>query len=1478
MAPSPRLIYLRDIFQGIYAIRNTSHGFQRQYVLAPQAFSRSKDGQQDADIFSAPLFHITLFVLRQCLSWITSALLLRCVLFKVLKMYYRNKGFAKRHKQALQTRLMKSVVLVNILVQVAFPLAVTVSPVIASATALNGDPFGQDTAVYTLQKGETVQRVADKFHISLPALRKLNQLRTFAHGFDHLQAGDELDVPEPSLRGKKGNDVQADAEGTSDPTAQTVAGFASQAGGLLKNNHQGEAAASMGRGMATGAAGDALQQWLSHFGTARVQLNADEKFSLKNSQFDLLVPWYERDDRVMFSQGSLHRTDDRTQGNLGFGTRWFNDGWMWGANTFLDYDFSHEHTRAGLGVEYWRDYLKLSANTYMRLSGWKDSKDLEDYQERPANGWDLRTEGYLPAWPQLGGTLQYEQYYGNSVALFGKDHRQRDPNSVTLGVNYTPFPLLTLNVDERQGKGGENDTRIGLNLNWQPGVPLSHQLDPDEINALRTLSGNRYDLVDRNNDIVLEYRKKESIKLQTAAKLSGYSGEKKSLDVQVKASHGLDHITWSAPALVAAGGAIVSDALDSYSVILPDTKVGGVQSNTYEVSLVAYDRQGHHSKPAITTVTVNARSFSTAYSGFSPLSSFLNADGTSSEVLTLTLRDAQQQPIDESADNIHIDSVSTPSGKETSSSVSRIRRASLGVYEVTVTAGKTQEHLTLTPVVENSPLPPATVDITRDIPAPDTSSFGGPNGDVPATIPAGDPSGILLKYVAKDATGNPVRGIAGKLAFAVKDSNNLTPSTDKIKVGQITETDTRATGGTYTATLTGNAAGHYTVTPQFYGRNVGESMTVNVSGDILDEKNSSFIPTPAVIMNDGKTSSTLKLTAKNISGLPVQRGDVRFVVKNSHGKIPEQADITLSAVTDNGNGVYTATLASTVADKYTIVPEVSGSEAGGLSTTVTVQGENPLDSTKNSFIGNSLFMVGGLKNKYILFTAQGKDGKTLDNLAPGLTFYVKNKQTGQIPDKSEVEIGTPFFTSAGIGAYQASIDGSKPGVYQLYAKYKDQPVTLTNEKTVTFYDAPDNVQSTFRADKTNINNDGTDAITLRFKAIDPAGNPVPGLIVNVDAYHNNQKIGSPYITLSKVQETENGVYTATVTATTAGIYSIKLSIANESAFSIEPVNITVNATASDVDEGQSRFLNTYDAPLPKDRQIELLLKLKDVNGNKVTLKPEDKLTYLVLDSDEQDASANHKIKDINSTHMLVEIVAQQTGTYTAYPVLNGKKLQIPAKFEVSGIETPDKDFSKLVSEEMAITSGSVTHIHFDAVSKNHKSLGGLGDRVKLTAFSDNSAGNSCSVGPVNESSPGIYSATLTGKADTPFSCFIRADVDNIESFSTRVSIGGKALDERQSSLNVFQDSSGVIHAEFNAFDSDAHPLNGLKSVQFALCRGEYVSCEFSPGKENKGGQYVGQFSLKRPPGIYSLQATLGGYYPALRASITIPEASTAKQQ
>ena len=112
-------------------------------------------------------------------------------------------------------------------------------------------------------------------------LRKLNQFRTFARGFDKLQAGDEIDVPtspQPDVVWDNGTTSSADSQ--NDPEKK-MASFASQTGSFLSSRPKGEAVASAARGMASSAANNPLEQWMSGRGTARVQLNADDNFSLK---------------------------------------------------------------------------------------------------------------------------------------------------------------------------------------------------------------------------------------------------------------------------------------------------------------------------------------------------------------------------------------------------------------------------------------------------------------------------------------------------------------------------------------------------------------------------------------------------------------------------------------------------------------------------------------------------------------------------------------------------------------------------------------------------------------------------------------------------------------------------------------------------------------------------------------------------------------------------------------------------------------------------------------------------------------------------------------------------------------------------------------------------------------------------------------------------------------------------------------------
>ena len=403
----------------------------------------------------------------------------------------------------------------------------------------------------------------------------------------------------------------------------------------------------MARGWASSQASGVMTDWLSRFGTARITLGVDEDFSLKNSQFDFLHPWYETPDNLFFSQHTLHRTDERTQINNGLGWRHFTPTWMSGINFFFDHDLSRYHSRAGIGAEYWRDYLKLSSNGYLRLTNWRSAPELDnDYEARPANGWDVRAEGWLPAWPHLGGKLVYEQYYGDEVALFDKDDRQSNPHAITAGLNYTPFPLMTFSAEQRQGKQGENDTRFAVDFTWQPGSAMQKQLDPNEVAARRSLAGSRYDLVDRNNNIVLEYRKKELVRLTLTDPVTGKSGEVKSLVSSLQTKYALKGYNVEATALEAAGGKVVTTGKDILVTLPPYRFTSTPETdNTWPIEVTAEDVKGNFSNREQSMVVVQAPALSQKDSSVSLSTQTLSADSHSTATLTFIAHDAAGNPV-----------------------------------------------------------------------------------------------------------------------------------------------------------------------------------------------------------------------------------------------------------------------------------------------------------------------------------------------------------------------------------------------------------------------------------------------------------------------------------------------------------------------------------------------------------------------------------------------------------------------------------------------------------------------------------------------------------------------------------------------------------------------------------------------------------------------------------------------------------------
>ncbi|CNK92577.1 invasin [Yersinia intermedia] len=259
---------------------------------------------------------------------------------------------------------------------------------------------------------------------------------------------------------------------------------------------------------ASGYTTNSIQNWLQQFGTAQVQLNIDNNGKLDGSSLDFLTPLYEDKKSILFTQLGVREQDNRITNNVGAGIRTFTRHWMYGGNAFFDNDLTGKNRRVGIGAEAWADFVKFSTNTYMTSSNWHQSRDFTEYNETAASGFDIRAEGYIPSYPHIGMRTMYEQYYGESVGLFGSDHLQKDPSAVTVGLNYTPIPLVTLNIDHKRGQGALKETKFKVDLRYSFGSAWSKQIDSTQVKNQRILSYSRYDLVNRNNNIVLQYKKK----------------------------------------------------------------------------------------------------------------------------------------------------------------------------------------------------------------------------------------------------------------------------------------------------------------------------------------------------------------------------------------------------------------------------------------------------------------------------------------------------------------------------------------------------------------------------------------------------------------------------------------------------------------------------------------------------------------------------------------------------------------------------------------------------------------------------------------------------------------------------------------------------------------------------------------------------------------------------------------------------------
>ncbi len=1089
--------------------------------------------------------------------------------------------------------------------QLAFPMAAAAQGVVNAATQ---QPVPAQIAIanantvpYTLGALESAQSVAERFGISVAELRKLNQFRTFARGFDNVRQGDELDVPAQVSE----NNLTTPPGNSSGNLEQQIASTSQQIGSLLAEDMNSEQAANMARGWASSQASGAMTDWLSRFGTARITLGVDEDFSLKNSQFDFLHPWYETPDNLFFSQHTLHRTDERTQINNGLGWRHFTPTWMSGINFFFDHDLSRYHSRAGIGAEYWRDYLKLSSNGYLRLTNWRSAPELDnDYEARPANGWDVRAEGLLPAWPHLGGKLVYEQYYGDEVALFDKDDRQSNPHAITAGLNYTPFPLMTFSAEQRQGKQGENDTRFAVDFTWQPGSAMQKQLDPNEVAARRSLAGSRYDLVDRNNNIVLEYRKKELVRLTLTDPVTGKSGEVKSLVSSLQTKYALKGYNVEATALEAAGGKVVTTGKDIL-VTLPGYRFTSTPEtdNTWPIEVTAEDVKGNFSNREQSMVVVQAPTLSQKDSSVSLSTQTLSADSHSTATLTFIAHDAAGNPVIGlvlSTRHEGVQDITLSDWKDNGD----------GSYTQILTTGAMSGTLTLMPQLNgvDAAKAPAVVNI---ISVSSSRTHSSIKIDKDRYL-SGNPIEVTVEL--RDENDRPVKEQKQQLNTAV--------SIDNVKPGVTTDWKETA-DGVYKATYTAYTRGSG-LTAKLLMQNWNEDL--HTAGFIIDANPQSAKIATLPASNNGvlaneNAANTVSVNVADEGSNPINDHTVTFAVLSGSAtsfnnqntaktdvnglatfdlKSSKQEDNTVEVTLENG--VKQTLIVSFVGDSSTAQVDLQksknevvadGNDSATMTATVRDAKGNLLNDVKvtfnvnsaaaklsqtevNSHDGIATATLTSLKNGDYRVTASVSSGSqanqqvnfigdqstaaltlsvpsgdiTVTNTAPQqLTATLQDKNGNPLIDKEITfsvpnDVASQFSISNGgkgmtdsNGVAIASLTGTLAGTHMITARLANSNVS--DAQPMTFVADKDRAVVVLQTSKAEIIGNGVDETTLTATVKDPFDNAVKDLPVTFSTNPADTQLSQ-----STSNTNDSGVAEVTLKGTVLGVHTAEAILLN----------------------------------------------------------------------------------------------------------------------------------------------------------------------------------------------------------------------------------------------------------------------------------------------------------------------------------------------
>nr|WP_274538838.1 Ig-like domain-containing protein [Escherichia coli] len=821
----------------------------------------------------------------------------------------------------------------------------------------------------------------------------------------------------------------------------------------------------------------------------------------------------------------------------------------------------------------------------------------------------------------------------------------------------TPFPLMTFSAEQRQGKQGENDTRFAVDFTWQPGSAMQKQLDPNEVAARRSLAGSRYDLVDRNNNIVLEYRKKELVRLTLTDPVTGKSGEVKSLVSSLQTKYALKGYNVEATALEAAGGKVVTTGKDIL-VTLPGYRFTSTPEtdNTWPIEVTAEDVKGNFSNREQSMVVVQAPALSQKDSSVSLSTQTLSADSHSTATLTFIAHDAAGNPVIGlvlSTRHEGVQDITLSDWKDNGD----------GSYTQVLTTGAMSGTLTLMPQLNgvDAAKAPAVVNI---ISVSSSRTHSSIKIDKDRYL-SGNPIEVTVEL--RDENDKPVKEQKQQLNTAV--------SIDNVKPGVTTDWKETA-DGVYKAIYTAYTKGSG-LTAKLLMQNWNEDL--HTAGFIIDANPQSAKIATLSASNNGvlaneNAANTVSVNVADEGSNPINDHTVTFAVLNGSATSFNNQNTAKTDV----NGLATFDLKSSKQEDNTVEVTLEN----GVKQTLIV-----------SFVGDSSTAQVDLQKSKNEVVADGNDSATMTatvrdakgNLLNDVkvTFNVNSAEAklSQTEVNSHDGIATATLTSLKNGDYRvtASVSSGSQANQQVNFIGDQSTAALTlsvpsGDITVT-NTAPQHMTATLQDKNGNPLKDKEITFT------------VPNDVASRFSISNG----------GKGMTDSNGVAIASLTGTLAGTHMITARLANSNVSDTQPMTFvadkdsavvvlqtskaeiigngvdetTLTATVKDPFDNVVKNLSVVFRTSPADTQLSLNTRNTNENGiAEVTLKGTVLGVHTaeaILLNGNRDTKTVNIAPDTSNAQVTLNIPAQQVVTNNSDSVQLTATVKDPSNHPVAGI-------------------------------------------------------------------------------------------------------------------------------------------------------------------------------------------------------------------